>query len=237
MCFDALGCHFLTSVPNFQFLVITYRCEFILIMMIPANVFNNLWMSINHKKWVECFLQLVLLVYVPEADFTIVTAREELASLLWIPVKTISLASMSKKYEFWFDLISGWTNSMFEVVENVYISWCCFCSDDLVCLWHVSGSVYLTLMIDLHFDLNAFIFRNPNATLCRCALSSIACLNWRHFVLTWFIQSFSVFPSVLWWLLWHFHFNNLQVVLFIIWSVSSNQQPLNGPITVKWPMK
>ena len=79
-------------------------------------------MSINHKKWVECFLQLVLLVYVPEADFTIVTAREELASLLWIPVKTISLASMSKKYEFWFDLISSWTDSMFEVVENVYIS-------------------------------------------------------------------------------------------------------------------
>jgi hypothetical protein len=46
---------------------------------------------------------------------------------------------------------------MLVIIENVYFSTRSFCSNYVILLRHVAGSVNLSLMVDLTVDLNAFI--------------------------------------------------------------------------------
>ena len=47
---------------------------------------------------------------------------------------------------------------MLVIIENVYFSTSSFCSNYVILLRHVAGSVNLSLMVDLTVNLNAFVF-------------------------------------------------------------------------------
>jgi hypothetical protein len=49
---------------------------------------------------------------------------------------------------------------MFEIVKDVDLAGGCLRGNDLVLLRHVPGSVYLALMVDLEFDLDALVLWN-----------------------------------------------------------------------------
>ena len=84
---------------------------------------------------------------------------------------------------------------MFEVVEDVNFSGGGLGRDDPVRLGHVAGFVYLTLVIDLQFDLDALVFGNANRSLGRCSLSSFAFLS-SCILFLCFIQTLSIFSCV-----------------------------------------
>ena len=72
MSFDALARFLLSSVPNLEFLVIRYRCEFIQVVMVPANIFNHLGMALKGVDWVDRRVQLIGMGHVPQTDFVVI---------------------------------------------------------------------------------------------------------------------------------------------------------------------
>ena len=159
MGFDRLAGLLLTHVPDFEFLVVAYRCEFVAVVMVPADVFNHLGVGLPRYQRVDCWGQLVGLANVPDANLVVVTARQKVPVTAWVPVETVAFHCMSEQSKVGSDLISLHA-SMFEIVKDVDLAGGCLRGNDLVLLRHVPGSVYLALMVDLEFDLDALVLWN-----------------------------------------------------------------------------
>ena len=108
------------DVPNFQFLVVADGSEFILVMLVPAHVLNDLAVGLESYQRIHCVCKLILLVDVPQTNSTVVTAGEQEPSLLWIPVKPVSLPLVAEQDQLWLYFVIGWIDSVFEIVKYVY---------------------------------------------------------------------------------------------------------------------
>ena len=96
----------------------------------------------------------------------------------------------------------------------------CFCSYYFIWLRHLTGTIYLSLMINLYFYLNTVF-------LCFiCTAHNLSLVCGRHIV-----ESCIKFPCVLRRYNRNLNFNDLNIVLFVIGSVCTNKQPLNWKLT------
>ena len=113
---------------------------------------------------------------------------------------------------------------MFEVVENVHFSARGLRRYYLVGLGHQSCFIYLALVVDLHFDLDSIFLL-------------LAWLAYRAERLGYtalrrgIVQTRVEFTCVLRGLERNFHFNYLDVVLFVVRRMRSYQQSLMREIT------
>ena len=90
--FNALRRHLLSQVPNLELLIVTDWGELIEVKVIPADVLNNLGVSIRHtKEWIDLLWQLILVLDVPNIDLVVITARQQIAFLSLVPVESITL--------------------------------------------------------------------------------------------------------------------------------------------------
>jgi hypothetical protein len=164
-------------------------------VVVPADILNDLGVCVKRNQRVDGVRELVLLINVPDVDFAVITAGEEESALKWVPVKAVAFSGMSEENHLGLHFICCWADSVFEVVEDVNITGGGLGRDDPVRLGHVSGFVYLTLVIDLQFDLDALVFGNANRALGRCSLSSFTFLS-SCILLLCFIQTLSIFSCV-----------------------------------------
>ena len=74
MSFDRLSHCFCANVPYFKFFIIANRCKFILVVMIPTDVLDDLIVSLECYKRVHCVCKLILLVNIPETNAVVITA-------------------------------------------------------------------------------------------------------------------------------------------------------------------
>ena len=123
-----------------------------------------------------------------------------------VPVQPIALSRMPQKFQVRFYLICAWLAAMFEIIENVYFTTRCLRSYYLVGLRHLSCPIDLTLMVNLYFYLNPFLF------LSVVGLSHhIGRTSW-----TLIVESCIELSRVLRGLKWNFCLDNLDVVLLVI---------------------
>lgn len=94
--FDALGGHFLSHVPDFQFLIVTHSSEFVDVVVVPADVLDDLGVCVKGNQRVDGVRELVLLIDVPDVDLAVITAGEEKSALKWVPVKAIAFTVVSE---------------------------------------------------------------------------------------------------------------------------------------------
>jgi hypothetical protein len=141
---------------------------------------------------------------------------------------------------------------MFEIVENMNLAWDCFSGNYFVLLRHVASSVNLSLVVYLQLYLDAFVLRRPGCTSIStyhsslsqssrvCALVRKASLSGGVYdLIFWllassfiFIEAFAVLTSILAALQRNFYLDQLKVILFVIWSMSTNQKALDRPVAV-----
>ena len=160
MRLDALSAIRLTGVPNFEFFVVADRSKLIQVVMVPADVLDDLRMGFPCVQRINSWRELIRLVDVPKADSVVITSGKKQALLAWVPVETVAFSRVAQKSQIGLDLVSLGTATMLKVVKNVNFTGNSLRSDDFVRLRHVSRSVNLALMIDLEFNLNALILCN-----------------------------------------------------------------------------
>jgi len=88
----------------------------------------------------------------------VIAAREQQSFLLRVPIKTVALFSMTSEANLRLNFVCRWLSAMFEIIKDMDFSGGCFCGNYFVRLGHVSGAVYLSRVINLKLNLNAFIF-------------------------------------------------------------------------------
>ena len=133
--------------------------------MVPTNIFDNLTMSIISLSSFKSVWELVWGVDIPDADQIIIWAREEETWPNWVPSKAKTFSFVSKKLKIWFNLIIWWLWWVLEVVEYMYLAANSLCSDDIHALRHVSCFIDFSLMVNLSFNCDLFMFRNSLSTL------------------------------------------------------------------------
>lgn len=77
---------------------------------------------------------------------------------------------MSQQFQVRFDLIIGWFGGVFKVVENMNFPRHSLRGNNVVSLRHISGSVHFSRVVDLHFYLNALVFRGGTSNPCCVAV-------------------------------------------------------------------
>jgi len=214
----ACGSFRISHIPDFELLVVTNGCENVLVEMVPSDVLDDSVMGgIKAMQRLEVHLVIWQLIDVPNACLLVVWAREEKPFFDGVPRKPVALLIMTFKLQVWFDLIVSWDFRVLIIVKDVDVAACCFRGDNLLVLRHVSGFVDLSWMVDLDVNLDAslLILRDP------WAADTVGIIIARVFF---------VIPSVFGWFKRDFNWCYLQIVLFIIWSVRSNQYFLDGMV-------
>lgn len=118
---------------------------------------------------------------------------------------------------------------MLEIVKNMHFATDGLRRDDLVRLGHSARPVHFTHVVDLHFDLDAFLPRlipllivgcgrtTTTHNLCDCRFADLQSL----------VELSGVFRR----LEWDLDFDYLDVVLLVVGRVSANQQSLDREVT------
>jgi hypothetical protein len=225
MSFDALPAGRLPAVPNFEFLIVTDGRKFSRVKSVPSDILHHLSVSVEGHERLNRGRKLVGLVDIPNADLVVVAARKQQAGLLRVPVEAVAFARVAKETQVRLHFVGLGLSAMLEVIEDVNFAWGSFSRDDLVRLRHVAGAVHFSLVIDLEFDLDALVFGlTESLRLGEGHLTGIGVVV---------VEARVVLAGIFRRLERNFDFQNLNVVLLIIRSVSAHKQALNRPVAIE----
>ena len=212
--------------------------------MVPGDVLDDLRVGqVDLEHGVDRVRQLVLPVHVPHADSIVIAAREQETRAERVPVKAVAFLSMTEEDHFGAHFVVRWARSVLEVVENVDLTGDRFRCNNFVHLGHVARPIDLALVINLQLDLNALIFGEVAAALRRSAQSrlnlggasdSASRSGALHHA--GLIEALAILARVLRRLKWDLDFDDLDVVLFVIRGMRSDEQSLDSPVAVEGPI-
>lgn len=126
-------------------------------MAVPSHILHHLSVGLEDMDGIDGVVKLIWLINIPDADKTIIWPREELTAINGIPRKTKALLFVTLQTKVRLYLIVSWLGWVLEVVKDVNFSTDSLGRDNIVTLWHVSGSVDFSLVIDLSFNLNSLV--------------------------------------------------------------------------------
>lgn len=143
-------------VPDFELFVIGSRGKLVHIVVVPADVFYHLGVGFPRDQRIDRRRQLIGLSDIPDADLVVIASGQQVALSARVPVQTVAFECVTQQAKVWADFF-GVAAAVLEVVKDVDFSRGGLGRNNFMLLRHVPRSVDFALVVNLKFNLNAFI--------------------------------------------------------------------------------